>query len=100
MRVFHGSTVTVEHPDVLHSDRTLDFGRGFYVTQDREQAVRWAHRKADILNTDHMILNIYQVHIALEELKIKDFGDDLDEWIDFVCACRDGDMVYQDYDII
>ena len=32
--------------------------------------------------------------------KVKTFDDDPDEWIDFVCACRDGETGFLDYDII
>lgn len=32
MIVYHGSNVTVDAPDVLRSQRNLDFGKGFYVT--------------------------------------------------------------------
>ena len=32
MIVFHGSIEIVKCPDVLHSYRSLDFGKGFYVT--------------------------------------------------------------------
>lgn len=32
MIVFHGSSETVYSPDVEHSFRNLDFGKGFYVT--------------------------------------------------------------------
>ncbi len=46
MIVYHGSNVVVEKPDVNHSFRSLDFGKGFYVTTVREQAIRWANRKA------------------------------------------------------
>ena len=46
MIVYHGSIEPVEKPDVLHSHRPLDFGRGFYVTTVKEQAERWAKRKA------------------------------------------------------
>ena len=46
MIVYHGSNMIVDHPDVRHSFRDLDFGRGFYVTTIREQAERWAKRKA------------------------------------------------------
>lgn len=49
MIVYHGSIEAVEKPDVGHSYRRLDFGTGFYVTTVREQAERWARRKADIL---------------------------------------------------
>ena len=42
MIVYHGSLDIIKQPDVLHSFRPLDFGRGFYVTTVREQAERWA----------------------------------------------------------
>ena len=38
MKVFHGSTDIVNKPDIAHSFRPLDFGKGFYVTTVREQA--------------------------------------------------------------
>ena len=31
---------------------------------------------------------------------IKDFGDDLETWIDFVCDCRNGSENFKQYDII
>ena len=35
MRVYHGSTMVVEHPLVHVGRRGLDFGLGFYVTDIR-----------------------------------------------------------------
>ena len=32
--------------------------------------------------------------------KIKDFTDDLETWIDFVCDCRNGSDSYKKYDLI
>jgi hypothetical protein len=49
MIVYHGSSEIVRKPDTLHSYRALDFGKGFYVTDVREQAERWARRKADLI---------------------------------------------------
>ena len=40
MTVYHGSNVIVNYPDVEHSFRALDFGKGFYVTTVKEQAER------------------------------------------------------------
>ena len=34
------------------------------------------------------------------ELIHKDFGNDLSEWIDFVCYCRDGGEDFKKYDLI
>ena len=44
MRLYHASTSKIEKPDVLHSRDKLDFGKGFYLTAIREQAVRYAER--------------------------------------------------------
>ena len=100
MIVYHGSNVIVNHPDVQHSFRTLDFGKGFYVTTVREQAERWARRKADISGADKGIVNIYQMKEELDGLVCKHFEKDLNEWIDFVCRCRDGENDYLQYDLI
>ena len=32
MKLYHGSSVVVQTPDVDHSREKIDFGRGFYVT--------------------------------------------------------------------
>ena len=84
MIVYHGSTEIVKKPDDRHSYRALDFGKGFYVTTVREQAERWARRKADILGKDTAIVNLYQMNDRTEGLLIKYFDEDLTEWIDFV----------------
>ena len=41
MTVYHGSILEIQNPDVIHSKKYLDFGKGFYVTSIREQAERW-----------------------------------------------------------
>ena len=34
-------------------------------------------------------MSIYQMQEDYSSLTVKTFNDDLIEWIDFVCACRD-----------
>lgn len=99
MIVYHGSSEIVRKPDTLHSYRALDFGKGFYVTDVREQAERWARRKADLVG-GKAIVSQYQMRDDTSGLRVKAFSDDLSEWIDFVCDCRDGKPVYQQYDLI
>ena len=98
MIVYHGTCEVVREPDILHSFRSLDFGKAFYVTENPEQAERWARRKALLNKSEHAIVNQYQMEEDLSGLKVKTFADDLNEWIDFVCDCRDGKPVYQEYD--
>ena len=100
MIVYHGSNMIVDHPDVRHSFRDLDFGRGFYVTTIREQAERWAKRKALFAKGSKPVLNEYEMSSDVGRLLVRNFGDDLDAWIDFVCQCRDGNQKYRQYDII
>ena len=99
MIVYHGSSEVVRQPDTLHSYRALDFGKGFYVTTIREQAERWARRKADLFGGTPVVSR-YRMRDDLSQFRVKRFPDDLMEWIEFVCDCRDGKPIYQQYDII
>lgn len=100
MIVYHGSTLEVAAPEVRYSYRDLDFGRGFYVTTNKEQAVRWARRKNDLSRNGRAIVNEYSMNESIAGLRVHDFGDDMDEWIDFVCHCRAGGEDYRAYDLI
>ena len=99
MKVYHGSTLVIPRPDTAHSKRFLDFGPGFYVTTFRTQAERWARRKAALVG-GRAIVNLYQMDEDTTGFHIKRFPDDLGEWIEFVCDCRDGKTDYQEYDLI
>ena len=46
MRLFHGSYCEVQKPDLARCTRFKDFGRGFYLTSSKEQAVNFAHISA------------------------------------------------------
>ena len=100
MMVYYGSNVVVKNPDIEHSFRPLDFGKGFYVTTVKEQAERWARRKADISGAKKGLVNAYQMKEDFTGLIYKCFEDDLNEWIDFVCRCRDEENNYLQYDLI
>ena len=99
MIVYHGSIITVDKPDVNHSYRPLDFGKGFYVTSVREQAERWARRKAALQGSGKAIISIYEMNDATDGLKVRTFAPDLMDWIDFVSDCRDGKSEDKKYDI-
>lgn len=91
MTVYHGSYMSVEHPQIRVGRNTKDFGIGFYCTIMKEQAQRWAKR----YNTK--IVSIYEVRLN-SGLKIKEFKDMTDEWLDFIIDCRSGKS--HDYDIV
>lgn len=99
MILYHGSNIEVSNPDILHSQKYLDFGAGFYVTSVKEQAIRWAKRKALLLGKECGIVSLYEFSED-DSFIIKDFADDLEIWIDFVCDCRNGSDCYKKYDLI
>lgn len=59
MLVYHGSTVKVTHPVAAACRPNLDFGRGFYLTDIREQVEKWACRAAN--RDKQQWLNIYWI---------------------------------------
>ncbi|ABK61314.1 DUF3990 domain-containing protein [Clostridium novyi] len=91
--IFHGSYTEVKKPEIRKSINTKDFGTGFYCTVIREQAERWAKRyKTPTVNT-------YTVNMqSVENLKIKEFEEMTDEWLDFIINSRSGSE--HNYDIV
>ena len=41
MILYHGSNIGVTEPQIIVSNRALDFGAGFYTTSSEDQAIRW-----------------------------------------------------------
>ena len=97
MLIYHASDTIVNKPDTIHSRTNLDFGKGFYATVIREQAERYAQRF--ILRNRKGILNVYE-YTPTEALNVKCFDAYDSEWLDFVAACRMGEDVYKQYDVI
>ncbi len=91
MTVFHGGYAAVQNPKVIIGRNTKDFGPGFYCTLIREQAERWAKRY------DTSVVSIYTVHINTD-LKILEFKEMTEEWLDFIISCRQGQPHH--YDIV
>lgn len=91
MTVYHGSYTTVEKPKIIMGKNTKDFGIGFYCTIIREQAERWAKRY------NRGMVNTYNVRIDTN-LKILEFKEMTEEWLDFIIDCRHGSP--HDYDIV
>ncbi len=91
MVVYHGSYKMVKEPYVKYGHYTKDFGNGFYCTIIKEQAERWARRY------DTPVVNIYDVQIY-NSLKILEFKEMTEEWLDFIVGCRQGRQ--HSYDIV
>ena len=99
MIVSHGTTIRIQKPDITYSKKYLDFGKGFYVTTYQKQAEKWALRKG-LRQGKTAIVNIYEMSQDINDFKVLSLEGENERWLDFVCACRKGEMIYQDYDII
>lgn len=99
MIVYHGTTEIIERPDVKYSKKYLDFGKGFYLTSFEEQAKKWAKRKA-LRQGKTAIVNVYELPEQLDNCRVLSFDNENERWLDFVCACRKGEEVNQEFDII
>ena len=99
MIVYHGSTEIIEKPDVIHSKKYLDFGKGFYITSFENQAKKWAVRKG-MRQEKTEVVNIYEMSEDWSDLRVLTFEKENEKWLDFVCACRKGEAINKDYDII
>ena len=99
MLLYHGSNVTVEKPNIIQSERTLDFGTGFYLTTDFEQAKRWAilttSRKKEGIPT----VNVFEIEDKVN-LKVLKFNGPDKEWLEFVTNNRKNKNYKKDYDLI
>lgn len=98
MKLYHASTVAVEHPDVVHSRPNLDFGPGFYLTSIHEQAVRYAERFTRRGKT--AIVSEYELDEELPGFSVKRFDGYNEEWLDYVAACRHGELPEHQYDAV
>ncbi len=99
--VFHGSIIEVRMPLVALERPNLDFGQGFYVTDLREQAERWAMRIAT-RRLEKPMLNIYEFDMdaAKRDYHYLKFDSYDKAWLDFIVANRKGKMLWKDYDVV
>ena len=104
MILYHGSTIDIEEIDLNKSKPNKDFGRGFYLSAEKQQALEMASFKAELLEQD-AILNVYEFeecHLSDSSLKVKIFDNYDEEWADFIFANRNNEAPtpVHDYDIV
>lgn len=102
MILYHGSNVEVISPKIIVSNRTLDFGAGFYTTSDLEQAKRWAHLQAMRRKKGMPTVTFYEFDDAglQERAKVLEFESPGKEWLNFVAENRRGIYKGEQYDIV
>ena len=102
MVLYHGSTVVVESPRLIIPNRTLDFGKGFYTTENRTQAVEFADIVMKRRSAETQIVSVYDFDMeqARKDLEILQFPEPDEDWFNFVCQNRKGAYDGKEYDIV
>lgn len=102
MKLYHGSNILIDKIDLCKSKPNKDFGRGFYLSDNEEQALEMAKFKTLTLGGEPLI-SIFEFDeniITNNTLKVKVFQDYSEEWADFVFANREGLDNVEEYDIV
>lgn len=100
MLLYHGSFMEVKKPKIIISDVGRDFGFAFYLTPIKEQAERWAKKKAKLNNVSNGVVSVFDWNEDIESLIFKEFKDQDNEWLDLVIECRRNINYQHGYDIV
>ena len=104
--LYHGSNVDIQEIDLCRSKRGKDFGCGFYLNANKQQAFDMALRTTRMLMKGEPIINTYLFDDTIlqsnTDLNIKVFDDYSPEWAEFVLMNRNNntDTPTHPYDIV
>lgn len=102
--VYHGSYMEVSQPDLKECKEGKDFGRGFYITTDRNQAIKFAKLIAQRHSTTYGVLNEY-ILSDIDGLRYYAFENTDMDWLNCVVGNRRKQFSHlsakwTDYDIL
>lgn len=102
MILYHGSNMVVSRPRLIHQNRFLDFGFGFYTTTNKVQAMAFAEKVYRRRRKGEKVVSIYELneHIAFMECSVLKFDFPNQAWLDFVSENRSGNYKGKVYDLI
>lgn len=91
MKLYHGSNIRIDVPDLSKSKPCKDFGQGFYLSADKAQATRMAEQKTIQMLQGTPIVSEFEFDESLlssQDLKVKIFDDYSVDWARFVLENR------------
>jgi hypothetical protein len=103
MMLYHGSYIAIEKPDLSKSRLRTDFGKGFYLTPLRAQAVSWAQRF--LRERGRAVVSLYEFLPKPDDrlppdVKVLEFDTHNMEWLNFITACRLGLPTEAEWDLV
>ncbi|MDR3211559.1 MAG: DUF3990 domain-containing protein [Planctomycetota bacterium] len=91
MRIYYGGYAPIEAPEIRPSRNHKDFGQGFYCTDFKAQAERWAKR------FETPVVSVFE-YAKPADTNVLNFKTMTEEWLDFIVNCRSGKP--HGYDIV
>jgi len=89
--LYHGSATSFNTIDLSQSAPKKDFGSGFYTTNDKTQAEKFARMKAKRIQSTKGYVEVFILN-NYDGLNIKKYESPNEEWFDFV-LCNRGQRV-------
>jgi len=94
--IYHGSSIEIKALQLIKESKFhKDFGEGFYCTNIKKQAIRWAIRKG---KSKGYVSTYNYDYIKTKDLNTLRFNVMTEEWLDFIISCRNGKP--HSYDIV
>jgi len=102
MILYHGSDIPVEKPNLNLSRKNLDFGVGFYTTENRDQAVDFSQKVMIRKGRKTRSVSVYNFDADTAEsvLDILRFPVPDRLWLDYVHQNRRGAYTGKSYDLV
>lgn len=105
MILYHGSNVEISRIDLSMSKPYKDFGKGFYLSADVNQAKRMAEQRASLMLDGRPTINrfLFDEELMTDgSLKVLTFNDYSTDWAEFVLKNRDINVNQpcHDFDIV
>ncbi|MBR3895653.1 MAG: DUF3990 domain-containing protein [Bacteroidaceae bacterium] len=101
--LYHGTNVAFDSIDLNKSKPNKDFGKGFYLSADYEQAMAMAETKVDQLEFGSPIVLAFEIDESqMEGLNILRFNEYSEEWATFILLNRrnESNQPAHNYDIV
>ena len=104
--LYHGSNISIDTVDLSFSRRGKDFGSGFYLNPDRQQAMEMASRTTQRMLEGKPIVTTFLFDDPLlkdnSPLNVKIFEEYSKEWAEFVLLNRknSSDVPAHEYDVV
>lgn len=104
MKLYHGTNIDFDEIDLKKSKPNKDFGQGFYLSANLQQARELAAARVELVGGEPIVLeyDFDEKLLTSGELKVLQFDNYTEDWAKFILANRNSQLSLpvHDYDIV